>query len=85
MGTKTQEYSKGYSAGVKKGAADKQAEIDLLKAKIDERAERVYIRCLEMALKHCREWSIGGKRIDNAEGYCKLAKVFADESISVLE
>ena len=85
MTTKTQDYSRGYQAGIKKGAAGKQAEIDLLKEKIDERAERVYMRCLEIALKHCDGWSIGKKRIDSAEGYCKLAKIFADNSISVID
>lgn len=80
-------YSKGYAAGRAKHGDDIAAlerEIARLRHLDVEQKERVYMQCLEMALKHCAGWQIGGKTINNAEGYCKLAKVFAENSISEL-
>ena len=44
--------------------------------------ERIYMQCLDMALQHCNNWTIGKKKVNDADGYCQLAKVFADNSIS---
>jgi hypothetical protein len=82
------QYARGYQAGKKANAAqvtELQAEIAMLKAggALTKR-ERMYVECLGVALQHCSGWSIGGKKINDSEGYAKLAKVFADHSITVL-
>jgi hypothetical protein len=86
----TKEYQRGYAAGRKKGKEDFAeemgrvlGELELVKkAKADERRERVFMQCLEMTLKHCSNWQIGGQAVDNAEKHCKLAGIFAKHSIS---
>ena len=81
----TQEYSRGYQAGKNKNAKDLEiAQRDLreLKLSTESKDERVYMKCLELALKHCGGWKIGDKKITNAEGYCRIAKIFAENSIS---
>lgn len=77
--TNKADYQKGYVAGKRK--SDK----DIAKLKADEREERIYMKCLELALNNCNHWKIGKKPIDNAEGYCRLAKIFADNSIAELD
>lgn len=42
------------------------------------------MQTLEMVLKHCNNWTIGEKPINDAEGYCKIAKVFADKAIIMM-
>lgn len=82
----TKEYRKGYQAGRKY----RDAETDQLHQEVRElrrvdqqkREERVYFNCLALALEHCQGWKIDKKRINNAEGFCTLAKIFADNSIS---
>jgi len=69
------EYQKGYRAGRRK----------LLQKERELRKERVYLKCLDMALKYCSGWGINKKEINNAEGFCQLAKIFADNSISKLD
>ena len=84
----TQEYSRGYQAGRKKNEKDVvklQDELRLLKVKADERQERIYMQSLELALKHCGDWRIGKEPINNAEGYCKVAKIFADNAITCMD
>ena len=45
--------------------------------------ERVYMQCLNMTLEQCGStWKIGGKNVNSAEMYCKLAKAFADNAIT---
>lgn len=73
------QYQKGYRAGLKKGRLEAEAEMAA------QRRERVYMQCLETVLKHCSGWSIAGKQIDNAEGYCTLARIFADHAITNIE
>lgn len=80
----TPEYQKGYQAGRKRSARDVE-ELKQMRLALDERNERVYMKSLELALKHCGDWRIGKKPINDAEGYCKLAKIFADNSISILD
>ena len=81
-------YSRGYQAGRRKTATDID-EVKQLMERIDsltnQRRERIYLASLEVALKHCNSRAIGGKRIDNAEGYSKLAKIFTDNAISMLD
>lgn len=79
--TQAADYQRGYAAGRKKAEKELE-ELRLLRMAIDEKNERVYMKCLEMTLKHCGNWQIGKKQISNAEGYCRLAKIFADNAIS---
>lgn len=84
----TVEYSRGYQAGRKKNTKDlkvAQRELRQLTIKADERKERIYMQALELTLKHCGHWQIAKKTIDNAEGYCKLAKIFADNAITCMD
>lgn len=84
----TAEYSRGYQAGKRRSAKDIAllvSELKATKVKADEREERVFMRCLEMALQSCNNWTIGKKTVDNAERYCALAKVFADNAISQMD
>ena len=82
------EYSRGYQAGIKKNAKDLesvQSDLRQLKLSAESKNERVYMKSLELALKHCGGWGIGGKPIKNAQGYCQLAKIFADNSIAEMD
>jgi hypothetical protein len=83
------EYSKGYQAGVRRSAKDIAGLTEEIRAikkvKSDIREERVFIQCLELVMKNCGHWTVGEKPLNNAEQYCKLAKIFTDNSISVLE
>ncbi|MES1989266.1 MAG: hypothetical protein V4440_14775 [Pseudomonadota bacterium] len=85
MSSESAVYQRGYIAGRKKTEADlnKEREIsDRLNNFREMQKERIYMACLELALKHCNEWAVGGKKVDSADGFCKLAKVFADNSIT---
>ena len=77
------EYQRGYQAGIRRSNKDRQ-ELEKLKLALDEQKERIYMKSLELVLKHCTNWTIGSKEINDAQGYCKLAKIFADNSISKL-
>lgn len=77
MSTASNEYQKGYAAGRRKVEHDRE-----VRQALDERRERVYMQSLELVVKHCSEWQIDGKKIDSAKGYCRLAKIFADNAIS---
>ena len=75
------DYAKGYAAGrkcLKQARADRAAEL------IELRRERVFMKSLELTLKHCSGWRIEGKTINNAQGYCRLAKIFADHAITAM-
>jgi len=90
------EYSKGYAAGKKRShklikdleenvfALQKQLAIkpNPLDKGIPSKHERVYMKALELALKHCDNWRINDKKINDAEGYCTLAEIFAKNSIT---
>lgn len=78
--TDSTEYQRGYVAGRKRS----QTDFDVDEAR-KSRKERVYLKCLELSLKHCSGWTIGGEKINNAEGYCKIAKIFSDNSISKID
>lgn len=80
----TKDYSRGYAAGRKyaeKQIQEMRREIAKLSSSRLNKVEESYFRCLEIVLRECKGWSIGGKKIDSADGYCKLAKIFRDESI----
>lgn len=84
----TLEYSQGYQAGVRKGKSDIEClkkELAWRKASGDERRERVYMQSLGLVLKHCSGWKINDRTINDAEGYCALAKIFTDNSIAEIE
>ena len=86
--TSAQEYSRGYQTGRKKNEKDVtrlQDELRLLRIKANERQERIYMQSLELALKHCGSWKIGKNPINDAAGYCKLAKIFADNAITCMD
>ncbi len=74
------EYQKGYVAGRKKADKDRK-ELKALRLALDEQKERVYMKCLELVVRECGGWAIDSKEIKNAQGYCSLAKIFADTSI----
>lgn len=59
-------------------------EIQRLRDQQPSKDERVFFRCLEIVLQNCSDWKIGKKPITDAEGYCHLARVFADNSIDVI-
>ena len=84
----SKEYSSGYSAG-RRYNNDRlnrvTAELAALRASRETKQERIFMRSLEMTLKHCDGWTIGKKEINSADGYCKLAKVFTDHAISILD
>ena len=72
-------YQKGYAAGNKN---KKNEELDRFHKDNLDRYERVYLNCLELSLVNCNGWTIKGEKIKDAKGYCDIAKVFADNSIS---
>lgn len=82
--SKAADYQRGYQAGRKKSQSDR-AQLKLLQLALDDQKERIYLKCLELVLRECRGWSLDNKKINDAEGYCYLAKVFADNSISKLK
>ncbi len=59
-------------------------EIERLRDQLPSKDERVFLRCLEITLQNCDGWSIGKKKVNNAEMYVKLARFFADHSIDVI-
>jgi hypothetical protein len=81
-------YSRGYAAAERradKELSDLGKKTELLEQIASKRQERIYMQCLGLALKHCSNWSIGDKPINNAEGYCRLAKIFTENSISSMD
>ena len=79
------EYTKGYNAGKRfyaRELAQLKEEVKVLRGdRSQSRRERVYLHNLETVLKHCGGWRIEGERIHNADGYCRLAKIFTDAAI----
>ena len=57
-------------------------ELEFELSKRPTKKERIYMQCLDMTLSNCSGWAVDGKKIDSAQGYCSLAKIFADHSIS---
>lgn len=80
MSTESKDYQRGYAAGFRKDAKD--ARILQYQQVREAMQERVFLKCLELVLEHCHGWQIAGNKINNAEGYCTLAKVFAVNAIS---
>lgn len=78
------EYQRGYQAGRKRRDIDAE-EIKLLRVKLDSRKDDIYMKCLELSLKYCGNWKIGKEPINNVGMYCKLAKIFLDNSISEID
>lgn len=62
-----------------------QREIERLAEQKPSKDERVFLHCLEVVLKHCNNWTVGKKPINDAEGYVKLARIFADNAIDVIK
>ena len=83
------QYAQGYTAGrkyVEREVMDLRRQVrDLERTAVEKREERVYFRCLEIALQNCQGWSLGKKEIRDVEGYSTLAKIFAENAISRLE
>lgn len=63
------EYARGYAAGRRKAAITHD--------------EALMLEALDIALRNCSGWTIGGKPIRNGTGYVKLARVFVDNLLSV--
>lgn len=85
MTSETKEYARGYAAGKRKSAREIEGlklEIKALGANVSERKERIYMKCLHMVLEHCGGWAVDGKEINNAKGYCTLARIFEKNAIS---
>jgi hypothetical protein len=87
--SQTPEYKKGYALGKKSADKALLSEVTELRRKVldlsTEKRERVYLGCLDAVLRNCSGWLVGGEKINDAKGYCKLAKIFADNSIEVLK
>jgi len=84
----SKEYSRGYNAG--RSHNDKQlqmlaVELATLQKSRETKKERIFMRSLEIVLEHCDGWSVGKKKINDAKGYCKLAEIFADNAIDIIE
>lgn len=82
-------YSKGYAAGKKRADKDlmivreQNRELRVKLALLESKQkERVYMQCLELVVRDSNSWSIGGKKVDNAESYCTLADIFAKNAIA---
>ncbi len=81
------EYQKGYRAGgigAEKKIARLEGELKALQFNVSAQQERIYMKCLAMALENCSGWTIGSKPINDSAGYCTLAKAFMNNSISIL-
>lgn len=63
------EYNKGYQAGLRTSKLTKD--------------EQLMLESLKIAIEHCSNWNISGKPINTIEGYAKLARIIADNIISV--
>ena len=88
------DYAKGYSAGKRKAEKDLESvrnildrdrrnlqhDTDLLR---QYRRDRLMTETLDSVLAHCAGWSIGGKKINSADGYVQLTKVFVDSIIKI--
>lgn len=61
-----------------------QKEIQRLARQKPSKDERIFLHCLETVLKHCDNWRLNKKPINDAEGYVKLARIFADNAIDVI-
>lgn len=88
--TNSTDYQKGYAAGSERVQQLKSrvAELEYLeesarKAVLDQK-ERVYMAALTLVLEHCRGWSVAGKAITDAKGYCDLADIFCTHSIEFI-
>ena len=83
--TTSADYQRGYAAGKRKSIVENTRLTGERKTAIENiqtQEERVFLRCLDMVMKHCRGWTINDVTINNAEGYCKLASIFAKNGIS---
>jgi predicted DNA-binding protein (UPF0251 family) len=89
-------YQQGYTAGIKKAKADSKKEIEALRRQITElkvqnasykcgHKRKVFNNSLSLVLQHCRNWTIDGKEIKDAAGYCVLARIFTKESIAAID
>lgn len=89
MSQETKDYARGYQAGLKRNGAmlaenrqlkERIAELER-ERKLDQK-ERLYISCLDTVLRNCSGWQVAGEKINNAQGYCTLAGIFARHSIT---
>lgn len=80
-------YANGYNAGKRFAAKQIQGlteEVARLRADQETKDERIFMRSLEIALAHCENWKIGDKKMSDMAGYCKLARIMADNAIEVI-
>jgi hypothetical protein len=83
--TQDPEYSKGYAAGIRKNAKAFTELKNTIAQLRNERKERAYFASLDVVTRNCTQWSIGGEKVKDAEGYCTLAKIFTEHSIKILD
>ena len=77
------DYQKGYAAGRRKAEKDYNATLERLGT---ERYERIFMQCLNTVVAHCGpHWKVHEEKVDCAERYCELAKIFADSSIEIMD
>lgn len=82
-------YSCGYQAGLKR---EEKVIIGLHKkvaalrsgGEIETQKERVFMRCLAIALDGRQKWREGDKPINDVEGYVSLANDFAKASMRII-
>jgi len=76
-------YSRGYAAGKRRGYSDgvRDAGGSIIPPHV-QRHDDMMIRTLPSVLANCDNWKLGGKRIDSAEGYVTLTRVFVDNMIA---
>lgn len=82
-------YQRGYQAGRKCSIRKQSEQIDDLHRQLESfkngaiktQRERIYMECLEMVLRSCTNWSIGGEKVKTASSYAELADRFAKEAM----
>ncbi|MCR9214793.1 MAG: hypothetical protein NXI13_13835 [Proteobacteria bacterium] len=83
----TPEYKRGYSAGY--AAGRKEHDLALSQRSREIRAAEIarydglMIDTLKMLVPGPNTWTIGKKKVDNAERYTRLAKKFVDQVIGI--
>jgi len=78
------EYQRGYVAGRKRNDKDMD-ELRKMSLLVENQKQDIYMKALDLALTHCHDWQVEGSPINNAESYCKLARVFAKHSIAEMK
>lgn len=66
-------YNKGYRAGKKAAPPPDPA--------VEAHKERVYLACLDLALKHGSGWKVDGKEMNSGDMYTLLARRWAERAL----